>query len=117
MELLSETIASIALGLVPPSVLDALRVGESVPLDKGGGEVRPLLVGSTYRRLGLRALMMVKRERVSDAVGQHQYGVGRKGGAELLISKLRAQTEARPQAVVIKVDQKAAPRECTGTLP
>ena len=76
--------------------------------DKDSGEVRPLLIGSSYRRVGLKALMRVKKDRVVEAVGKHQYGVGRKGGVELLVKLLEAQAEVRPNAAFIKVDVKAA---------
>ena len=88
--------------------MEAIRVGEVLSLEEGNSEVRPLLVGSTYRRLGLKALMRVKRVRVAEAVGLHQYGVGRKGGAELLVKLLQAQAEIRPDAAFIKIDIKAA---------
>jgi hypothetical protein len=52
--------------------------------------------------------MRVKKERVTDAVGRHQYGVGRKGGLELLVKLLEAQAEVRPTAAFIKVDVKSA---------
>ena len=107
-EELARTVAALALGLVPPEVLQGLRVGEVVSFDKGGGEVRPLLVGSSYRRLGLKALMAVKKDRVAEAVGKHQYGVGRKGGVEVLVKLLEAQAEVRPTAAFLKVDVKAA---------
>ena len=105
---MADVIACLALGLVPDDVMHALRAGEVVAFEKDDGAVRPLLVGSAIRRLGLKALMKVKKECVSDAVGPHQYGVGRKGGAELLIKKLEAQAEVRPGAAFIKADVKAA---------
>ena len=70
--------------------------------------MRPLLVGSSYRGLGLKALMQAKKERVADAVSNHQYGVGRKGGTELVVKLLEAQAEKQPNAAFIKVDVKAA---------
>ena len=108
LELLTAAVARITFGQVPDEVLDALRVCEAVALEKGAGEVRPLLVGSTLRRLGLRVLMRVRKEQLCEAAGKHQYGVGRKGGAELLVKCLEAQAQTRPNAVVVKVDLKAA---------
>ena len=108
MELLSRTIASIALGNIPQEVLQAMRVGEAVALQKDTTEIRPLLVSSTIRRLGLRAVARVKRRQLTEAAGSHQYGVGRKGGAQLLVSCIQAQAETRPDAVFAKVDLKSA---------
>ena len=107
-EQLAATVASLTFGQVPDEVLQALKVGEVVAFEKYDRDVRPLLVGSTYRRLGLRALMKVKKKCVSDAVGLHQYGVGRKGGAECIVKALEALAEVRPTAAFIKVDIKAA---------
>jgi len=56
----------------------------------------------------LRALVRVKKEKLRDAAGVDQYGVGRAQGAQLLQRRLEAQAELRPDATVIKVDLKAA---------
>ena len=106
--LLSRVAARVAFGELPQDVLQALRSGELVALDKGGGEVRPLLVGASLRRLGLRALARARKTQLADAAGEHQYGVGRKGGATLLVKHLQALVETRPDATFIKVDVKAA---------
>ena len=107
-EQLAVTVACLVPGQVPHEILQALRVGQVVAFEKDGGEVRPLLVGGAYRRLGLRALMQVKKKRVADAVGLHQYGVGRKNGADCIVKALQALAEVRPSAAFIKVDIKAA---------
>ena len=108
LEQLAATIAAIALGNVPDEVLQTLRVAEAVSSEKAVGGLRPLLVGCTYKRLGLRALMQVKKEAVTEAVGTHQYGVGRKAGAEIVIKSLEAQAEVHPRSMFMKVDVKAA---------
>jgi hypothetical protein len=89
-------------------VLQALRTSEVTALEKDAQDVRPVAVGSTLRRLGLRALLKVKKDEISAVFGEHPYGVGRKGGAQLLAQKLKVQAELRPDAVFVKVDQKAA---------
>ena len=63
-----------------------------------------MVVAATLRRLGLRALVRAKKEQLLETVGEHQYGVGRKAGAQLLAKKLRVQSELRPEAVFLKVD-------------
>ena len=85
-----------------------LRTGEVVAKDKGDNDVRPLLMSATLRRLGLRALVRVRKERLREAAGDDQYGVGRAHGAQLLQKRLEAQAELRPDATVIKIDVKAA---------
>ena len=108
LELLVKVLVMIAFGRLPDVVLQALRSGELVATEKGDGDVRPLLVGSTLRRLALRALARARREQLSEACGPNQYGVGRKGGANLLLKCLKAQVEKRPDAAVLKVDLKTA---------
>ena len=105
---LAEAVTAVTFGQLPQEVLQSLRVGDLVALDKNNQEVRPVLVSSTFRRLGLRALVKVKKEQLAAAAGTTQYGVGRKGGTELLVKQLQAQAEIRPNAVFLKVDIKAA---------
>lgn len=101
-------VASLALGEAPKEGLQALRTGEVTALLKQGGDVRPVVVGTTLRRLGLRALSRVKKEAVACAVGPHQYGMGLKAGAQLLVQRLSVQKELRPNAAFVKVDQQTA---------
>lgn len=105
---LAEAVTAVTFGQLPQEVLQSLRVGDLVALEKNSEEVRPVLVSATFRRLGLRALVKVKKEQLAAAAGTTQYGVGRKGGAELLFKQLLAQAETRPNAVFLKVDIKAA---------
>ena len=107
-ELLARAVAKLAFGEAPVAVLQALRTAEVLALEKDNQNVRPVAAGSTLRRLGLRALLRVKKDQISAAVGERQYGVGRKGGAQLLVQKLKVQAELRPEAVFIKVDQASA---------
>ena len=106
--MIAKVTAKVAFCELPDDVLQAMRSGEVIGLEKDANDVRPLVVGSTLRRLALRALMRVKKEDITQAAGPHQYGVGRKGGANLLIKSLVAQTEVRPSAVFVKVDLKRA---------
>ena len=108
LKLLSTVVAKMAFGEVPAEVLRALRTGEVTALKKGEEDVRPVVVGATLRRLGLRALVRVRKEELSNAVGEHQYGVGRKAGAQLLVQRLLVQKELRPEAAFLKVDMEAA---------
>ena len=109
LKLLGWMVAKIAFGEVPDQVLSALKTGELAAISKNEpGEIRPLLIGSTLRRLGLRAIVRARKQQLTDAAGSHQYGVGRKAGAQLLYKCLQALVEQRTDAVVLKVDAKAA---------
>ena len=105
---LGEAAAWVAFGMVPEDAMSALRTGEITAHRKGIDGVRPIVVGPTLRRLGLRALVRAKKDQLRDAAGTRQYGVGRRGGAELLLRKLEAQAETRPTAVFLKVDLESA---------
>ena len=39
-----------------------------------------------------------------EAAGERQYGIGRKGGTDLLLKQLQAQAECRPNSLIIKFD-------------
>jgi hypothetical protein len=72
---LSQVVAALAFGEAPAAVLEALRTAEVVALRRDEGDdpdVRPLLVGATLRRLGLRALVGAKKEQLREAAGEHQ---------------------------------------------
>ena len=56
-----QMVTIVAFGELPEEVLQALRTGELVALAKGDTDVRPLLIGSTFKRLGLRALVRAKK--------------------------------------------------------
>ena len=104
LDLLVKLVTKVAFAELPDSVLQALRTGELVALEKGSDDVRPLLLASSLRRLGLKALCRAKRHQLTEAAGENQYGVGRAGGASLLVKCLEAQAEARRTATFLKVD-------------
>ena len=108
LELRCKLVVKVAFAELPAEVLQALRTGELVALAKGGEDVRPLLVGSILRRLALRALARAQKKELAAAAGPHQYGVGRAGGASLLVKSLQALAEVRPEAAFLKVYLKAA---------
>ena len=101
LKLLCQAVAKVAFGELPPQALEALKTGEAVALSKDEpGEVRPLLVGATLRRLGLRALVRARRLQLEEAASKNQFGVGREAGAQLLYKTLQALSETRPEAAL-----------------
>ena len=70
-----------------------------------------MLVGATLRRLGLRALVRVRKEQLREAAGKHQFGVGTKACAQLLRKCLQALAETRPDAAFLKVAMRATFRQ------
>ena len=73
---LSEAISWIAFGMLPGEALAVLRTGEVTALRKADDSVRPLIVGSTVRRLSLRALAQVRRSSSGTQPGTGSTGSG-----------------------------------------
>ena len=106
--LLARAVAQLAIGEVPPEVLYFFRCGQIVPLPKPKGGHRPLLLTEFLRRLALKALMAVKRQSVTTAVGTLQYGVGAKDGASRMIKTIQQRAEDDHDRVLLALDVRAA---------
>ena len=106
--LLARAVAQLAIGDVPPEVLYFFRCGQIVPLPKPKGGHRPLLLTEFLRRLALKALMAVKRQSVTTAVGDLQCGVGAKDGASRMIKTIQQRAEVDHDRVLVALDIRAA---------
>ena len=106
--LLARAVAQLAVGDVPPEVLYFFRCGQIVPLPKPKGGHRPLLLTEFLRRLALKALMAVKRQSVTTAVGDLQHGVGAKDGASRMIKTIQQRAEVDHERVLLALDVRAA---------
>ena len=58
-------------------------------LAKKGGGVRPIAVGSVWRRLAIKCALSMVLERVKGLLHPQQLGVGVKGGVEAAIHSVR----------------------------
>ena len=108
LDLLVQAAVRVAFGEVPDDVMQILRTGHLEALEKGVDEVRPIMMGSSLRRLALKGLCRARKKNVAEAAGENQYGVGRKGGANLMVKCLQAIAESKPTKAFIKVDIKSA---------
>jgi hypothetical protein len=122
----SSVLELLLLGDVPEEVLAAHAGGRVVALRKKTGGLRPLVIGSTLRRIGMKALDRVFKEHVRDAVAPFQYGVAKPGGAEALHKVVSAHAQCCQDAVVLTVDfqnafnrlsRSHAAQELSKTLP
>ena len=62
------------------------------------------------RKLAARALVREHRATLLDAVGKHQYGAGRPGGAETLVHAVQVASEARPGHAWVQLDVARLPQ-------
>ena len=104
LQRVAEVLVCFLLGEFPEDALRANLAGRLVALRKPNGGVRPLAMGSVMRRLAARAACAVVKERVGEAVGRFQYGVGRQAGCELMHKCVTALTDEDPSRVVIAFD-------------
>ena len=95
-------------GTCPEEVLNALLVCRLVPLEKGQGRVPPIGIPDTLRRSTARALCVQHEAAAREAVGPHQYAVGRAAGVETVIHATHALSEARPNLVWLSLDAENA---------
>ena len=71
----------IAEGALPEAAVSLLSLTKLTPLLKDGGGIRPVAGGECLRKLAARALVREHKDALVAAVGRHQYGAGRPGGA------------------------------------
>ena len=105
---LARLLGRIAVGSVPAQVTKALRVCEVAALPKGGNDVRPILLSSVLRRYALKGFMRSIKDKIGQAVGPAQFGVGSAGGAEGAVFTIKVAMALAAQSVAISIDTKAA---------
>ena len=89
---------------VPAAILEGLRLGRMVALQKPNGRVRGLVMGDVLRRLVGRTLVQQMAQHFQDACSPFQYALSTRAGTECLARILRAATEADHEATVLSVD-------------
>ena len=94
----------IAEGDLPEATVALLALTKLTPLLKDGGGIRPVAGGECLRKLTARALVREHKATLAAAVGSHQYGAGRPGGAETLVHAVQVASEARPGHAWVQLD-------------
>ena len=102
--LLCDAASLLASARVPPLIMDGLRVGRLVALQKGNGRVRGLVMSDVFRRLVGRTLAQQFSAQFQEACHPFQYALSTKAGAEGLARAVRVATELDPRATVLSVD-------------
>ncbi|XP_049875922.1 uncharacterized protein LOC126373729 [Pectinophora gossypiella] len=96
-------------GTLHPEVCPYLYGGSLCALTKKDGGVRPIAVGSTFRRLVAKVGCHAVRDGISDYLQPHQVGFGTKLGCEAAIHATRVfAAREGDDNVIIKVDLKNA---------
>ena len=94
----------VADGNLPEAAVDLLGLTKLTPLLKDDGGIRPIAGGECLRKLTARALVREHKLTLLDAVGQHQFGAGRPGGAEILVHTIQVVSEAHPDRAWVQLD-------------
>ena len=86
---------------------DLFYGGRMIPLPKGEQSVRPIGVGSILRRLFALSVWEPNKPEITAACGRSQYGVGTKGGVEIVALRYTVDCErlkTEPSKVIIQLD-------------
>lgn len=98
-------INAVARGDMPEDLKPFLYGGRIVPLDKGKGRVRPIVVGEFLVKVAGKALLTKTQSVLAEKFKKEdQMGVAVKGGSELMIHSIRTLLEANKSFGVLKVD-------------
>src|SRR5260221_13004965 len=92
-------------GSCPEQVQNLLFGGNLIALNKKDGGVRPIAVGSVWRRLAAKCANAFAIQKVSGLISPTQLGVGLKGGAEAAAHAARRNLHQLPRGKdFIKLD-------------
>ncbi len=91
-------------GNLPEGAVDLLGLTKITPLLKDNGGIRPVAGGECLRKLTARGLVREHRGALQEAVGEHQFGAGRPGGAEILVHTVQAVAAQRPEHAWVQLD-------------
>ena len=105
---LAGALASLAAGTAPNEVIQFLRGGQLMPLEKDDDTYRPLTLSNVTRRASLKSLLNLHKEVVSDAVGGLQYAVSRKSGIDLMHKSIKARLATFTDSAVTGIDFRTA---------
>ena len=103
-ELLTQVAGLFAVGQVPHDILEAIRLGRLMALEKPDGGVRRIVVGDIFRRLVARTIAKQISKRVEAATAPFQYALKTKAGCESVAHVLQTLTDLDPEATVMSLD-------------
>ena len=89
---------------VPPSIVEAIRMGRMTALRKTNGGVRGIVVGDVVRRLVARTVAQQLGPSVEAATAPYQYVLSTRAGSECIAHVIQGLTELNPEATVLSID-------------
>jgi hypothetical protein len=95
-------------GKVDSSITGTIYGANLCALIKKDGGIRPIAVGTTYRRLVAKTCCNATSPVLSQYFQPLQLGFGSKGGCEAAVHSLRSYINAHPNDILLKVDVKNA---------
>ena len=105
---MADLIVRLALGQEPRAVTRAHATGAVLAIAKPCGGMRPLIMHSLHRRIGLGALAHVLKGETMAASGPHQLGVGATDGCVNAYHAMSALAELHPASPIMGCDVSAA---------
>jgi hypothetical protein len=108
---LCDVVNLLARGDAPAYVAKHLAGGKLVGLPKGEGDLRPIAVGESLRRLTAKCLCARAQAKVAQSLFPEQFGVGLPGGGEALVHAVRQWRERSKEesdAVALELDLRNA---------
>ena len=103
-ELFCQVGEHLAQGKIPRDVLEIVRMGRMMALQKANGGVRGIVAGDMVRRLVTRTIAQQIRGPVERATSPFQYALSTRAGTECIAHAIQAITDADPRATVLSVD-------------
>ncbi|KAJ0182426.1 hypothetical protein K1T71_001795 [Dendrolimus kikuchii] len=91
-------------GRVHNDILDVLYGANLCALKKKDGGIRPIAVGTTYRRLAAKICCTKHKEVLKNYLQPVQLGFGTQGGCEAAVHALRTFLDRNSREILLKVD-------------
>jgi len=106
---LHEVTTLIAKGLLSEEFYSLSALGHVTPLKKGlKKKVRPLVCGSTWRRVAMASLCRERKQAFADHLGDDQYAVGTRSALEKLALTIQVLLRKHPGAAALQLDANSA---------
>ena len=103
-DLLFEMALDLVRANIPPEILDAIRLGRMVALQKPGGGVREIVVGDILRRVVAKTLAQEMGHHIEAATSPFQHALTTRCGCECIAHAVQALTDADPELAVLSID-------------
>ena len=95
---------SMARGMLPQPIVEAIRLGRMTALRKNDGGVRGIVTGDVVRRLVARTMAQQMGKTVESATAPFQYALSTRAGCECIAHALQGLCDVDPNATIISID-------------